>query len=61
MPNALGNIDNGSLPSKYPIHSKNPPNAILGDSTDRHSCRGGFSHVNKASFGEVISAKQHIH
>jgi hypothetical protein len=25
MPNALGNIDNGYLPSKCPIHPRNPP------------------------------------
>jgi hypothetical protein len=25
MPNALGNIDNGYLPSKCSIHSRNPP------------------------------------
>jgi hypothetical protein len=36
MPNDLCNIDNGSLPSKYPIYPRNPPDAILGDSADRH-------------------------
>ena len=32
---APGNTDNGYLPSKCPIHSRNPPVAVSGDSADR--------------------------
>jgi len=54
----LVTIDNGSLPSKYPIHSRNPPSVFLSDSADRHFCRGGFSHANATLFGSISSAKQ---
>ena len=36
MPNAPGNIDNSHLPSKLPIHPRNPPVAVSGDSA---ACR----------------------
>jgi hypothetical protein len=58
MPNDLGNIDNGSLPSKYPIYPRNPPNVFLGNSADRHLCRGGFSHSNPTLFGSASFTKQ---
>ena len=35
MPNALGNIDNGHLPSKCPIHSRNPPSPFFRDPAAR--------------------------
>jgi hypothetical protein len=37
MFNTVGATDNASLPSKCPIDSKNPPNAITGDSADRRN------------------------
>ena len=58
MPNTLGNIDDVSLPSKYTIYSRNPPNAFLVDSAERHFCRGRFSHVNVPLFGSASSAEQ---
>jgi hypothetical protein len=39
MLNALGNIDNGSLPSKCPIHSRNPPSPFLANSADRRNSK----------------------